>query len=71
MDLEKLIAEMKEQGATDEQIIEALVKMKDEGKISEEELEHEKGLLHAGEDIEDDELAEKKKAEELFGMKLI
>lgn len=71
MDLEKLIADMREQGADDKQILEALGKMAEEGKISPEELEHAKGLLHAGEDIYEDEEEDKKKAGELFGLKLM
>ena len=70
MDLEKLIAEMREKGADDNQILEALGKMVEEGKISEEELEHAKGLLHAGEDIEEDEEEERKRASKLFGLEL-
>lgn len=70
MDLEKLIAEMREKGADDNQILEALGKMVEEGKISEEELEHAKGLLHAGEDIEEDEEKERKRASKLFGLEL-
>lgn len=71
MDLEKLIAEMREQGADDDQILQSLAKMVEEGKISEEEYAHAKGLLHAGEDIEEDEDEDKKKASELFGLKLM
>ena len=68
--IEKLIADMREQGANDDQILEALEKMKDEGKISEEDLAHAKGLLHAGKDIEEDEEKERAEASRLFGLKL-
>ena len=37
--VEKLIAEMREQGADDTEIIEALQKMADEGKITPEDFE--------------------------------
>lgn len=69
--VEKLIAEMREQGADDNQILEALSQMVQEGKITEEDFEHAKGLLSAGKDIAEDEAKEKEKAEELFGMKLL
>lgn len=42
-----------------------------EGKITPEDLEHAKGLLHAGEEIENDEDKEKEEASRLFGMKLL
>ena len=71
MDLEKLIADMREQGADDDQILKSLEEMVQEGKISAEEYEHAKGLLHAGEDIYEDEEKEKAKASELFGLKLV
>lgn len=69
--VEKLIAEMREQGADDKQILEALSKMAEEGKISPEDLEHAKGLLHAGEDIYEDEKKEKEEASKVFGLELI
>lgn len=69
--VEKLIAEMREQGADDKQILEALSKMAEEGKISPEDLEHAKGLLHAGEDIYEDEEKEKAEASKVFGLELI
>lgn len=80
MELEKLIADMREQGANDEQILEALKKMADEGKITPEDFEKAKEILmgdkegFAKKDAEDGEAdAEKEKAEasRLFGMKLI
>lgn len=69
--VEKLIADMREKGADDNQILEALTKMADEGQITPEDLEHAKGLLHAGEDIYKDEAKEKEEASKLFGMKLM
>lgn len=69
--VEKLIAEMREQGADDTQILEALQKMAEEGKITPEDLEHAKGLLHAGEEIEDDEAKEREEASKVFGINLI
>lgn len=75
MDLEKLIAELKARGLRDEEVLAELVKLKDEGKLTEEELEHAKGLLHANEDIgEDEEKQEEKEreeAEKYFGLKFI
>ena len=69
--IEEIIAKMREDGADDKQILEALEQMAKEGKITPEDLEHAKGLLHAFDDIEDDkhEDEEKKKAQELFGLK--
>lgn len=69
--VEKLIADMREKGADDNQILEALNQMAQEGKITPEDLEHAKGLLHAGEEIHDDEAKEKEEASRLFGMKLL
>ena len=42
--VEKLIAEMREQGADDTQILEALQKMADEGKITPEDFENAKNV---------------------------
>lgn len=67
--VEKLIAEMREQGADDTQILEALQKMADEGKITPEDFENAKRLLHG--EVEYDANAEKEEASKLFGMKLI
>ena len=69
--VEKLIAEMREKGADDNQIYEALEHMAYEGKSTPEDFEHAKGLLHAGEEIENDEDKEKEEASRLFGMKLL
>lgn len=76
MELEKIISDMREQGANDEQILEALKKMADEGKISPEDFEKAKEILMGdaeGFSKEDNVDAEKEKAEasRLFGMKLI
>lgn len=75
MELEKIIRDMREQGADDEQILQSLQKMVEEGKLAPEDFEKAKEILmgdkegYADRDI--DEQAEKKEAEKLFGMKLI
>ena len=77
MELEKIIADMREQGANDEQILEALKKMADEGKIAPEDFEKAKEILmgdkegFAKKDGEADAEKEKAEASRLFGMKLI
>lgn len=76
MELEKIISDMRSQGADDEQILKALEQMANEGKITPEDFEKAKEVLmgdaegFAKEDA-NKEAEEKKKAEELFGMKLI
>lgn len=76
MKLEKIISDMRSQGADDEQILKALEQMANEGKITPEDFEKAKEILmgdaegFAQEDA-NKEAEEKKKAEELFGMKLI
>ena len=67
--IEEIIAKMREEGADDKQILEALEQMLQEGKITPEDLEHAKGLLHAFDDVEKDKQEEKAKAEDLFGLK--
>lgn len=67
--VEKIIAELREQGADDTQILESLQKMADEGKITPEEFEEAKKLLHG--EVEYDANAEKEEASRLFGMKLM
>lgn len=67
--VEKIIAELREQGADDTQILESLQKMADEGKITPEEFEEAKKLLHG--EVEYDANAEKEEASKLFGMKLM
>ena len=69
MELEKIIAEMREQGADDEQILKSLEQMAQEGKITPEDFEKAKEVLMANKEADAEE--EKAKAEELFGMKLI
>ncbi len=76
MELEKIISDMRSQGADDEQILKALEQMANEGKITPEDFEKAKEILmgdaegFAKED-ENKEAEEKAKAEQLFGMKLI
>lgn len=67
--VEKIIAELREQGADDTQILESLQKMAEEGKITPEEFEEAKKLLHG--EVEYDANAEKEEASRLFGMKLM
>lgn len=67
--VDKIIAELREQGADDTQILESLQKMADEGKITPEEFEEAKKLLHG--EVEYDANAEKEEASRLFGMKLM
>ena len=45
MELEKIIADMREQGADDEQILKSLETMANEGKISPEDFEKAKEIL--------------------------
>ena len=67
--VEKIIAELREQGADDTQILESLQKMAEEGKITPEEFEEAKKLLHG--EVKYDANAEKEEASRLFGMKLM
>lgn len=67
--VDKIIAELREQGADDTQILESLQKMADEGKITPDEFEEAKKLLHG--EVEYDANAEKEEASRLFGMKLM
>ncbi len=67
--VEKIIAELREQGADDTQILESLQKMAEEGKITPDEFEEAKKLLHG--EVEYDANAEKEEASRLFGMKLM
>lgn len=67
--VDKIIAELREQGADDTQILESLQKMAEEGKITPEEFEEAKKLLHG--EVEYDANAEKEEASRLFGMKLM
>lgn len=68
MELEKVIEEMKAQGADIEQILKSLSQMVEEEKLTPEDLEKAKKLLGVEEPNEE---KEKAKAEELFGIKLI
>lgn len=67
--VDKIIAELREQGADDTQILESLQKMAEEGKITPDEFEEAKKLLHG--EVEYDANAEKEEASRLFGMKLM
>ena len=58
--VEQIIKDMREQGADDTQILEALQKMAEEGKITPEDLEQAKKLLHG--EVEYDADVEKKEA---------
>lgn len=60
--MEKLIEELRNRGLKDEEIIPALEKLAQEGKLSPEELEEAKKLL---------EESEEQEAEKMFGMKFI
>ena len=62
MELETLIADLKEQGLENEQILEALAKMVEEGKLAEEDLAKAKEMLEA---------EEKEQAGKLFGLELM
>jgi uncharacterized protein YqgQ len=62
MDLEKLVAELKEKGYETEQILAELGKLVEEGQLSAEDLRKAKQLL---------ETQEKEQAGELFGLNLI
>lgn len=68
MDLESMIAEMREQGATDEQILTSLEQMAQEGKIAPDDLERAKQLLG---DNPSPEADEKEEASRLFGLNLM
>lgn len=68
MEIEKLIEEFKTQGLEPEQIIEALEKMCEEGKLSPEDLEKAKQLLVV--DPVEVEKKEKEQAGQLFGLDL-
>lgn len=67
--VEQIIKDMREQGADDTQILEALQKMAEEGKITPEDFEQAKKLLHG--EVKYDEEAEKKEASRLFGLDLM
>lgn len=60
--MEKLIEELRDRGLKDEEIIPALEKLAQEGKLSPEELEEAKKLLEENEEQE---------AEKLFGLKFV
>lgn len=62
MELEKIITDLKEQGLEEEQILEALQKMVEEGKLAEEDLQKAKEILMK---------QEKTDAGKLFGLELI
>lgn len=68
MEIEKLIEEFKAQGLEPEQIVEALEKMCEEGKLSPEDLEKAKQLLVV--DPVEAEKKEKEQAGQLFGLDL-
>lgn len=68
MEIEKLIEEFKTQGLEPEQIVEALEKMCEEGKLSPEDLEKAKQLLVV--DPVEVEKKEKEQAGQLFGLDL-
>lgn len=67
--VEQVIKDMREQGADDTQILEALQKMAEEGKITPEDFEQAKKLLHG--EVEYDADVEKKEASRLFGLDLM
>ncbi len=67
--VEQIIKDMREQGADDTQILEALQKMAEEGKITPEDFEQAKKLLHG--EVEYDADVEKKEASKLFGLDLM
>lgn len=76
MELEKIIRDMREQGADDEQILKSLEQMANEGKLSPEDFEKAKEILMGdkegfAEQDKTDAEKEKAQAEKLFGMKLI
>ena len=73
MELEKVIQDMQAQGASNEQILQSLSQMVQEGKLTPEDLEKAKQLLGQGEAQSQpvDEEAEKAEASKLFGMKLM
>lgn len=62
MDLEKVVEELRGKGLEDEEILQALEQMVQEGKLSPEDLEHAKNLLQEN---------ERKDAERLFGLEFI
>lgn len=71
MELEKLIQEMQSQGTSNEQILQSLEQMVQEGKITAEDFERAKQLLQPQPQEQTNEEEEKANASKLFGMKLI
>jgi len=63
IDVVELVKGLKEKGLQDEEIKQELIKLKEEGKVAEEELQQAFALLE-GKDERDE-------AEDLFGMKMI
>ena len=71
MNIENLIAQLKEQGLSEEQILPSLEEMVKEGSLTPEELEQAKMLLQqAQQPVVDSEEAERKQASEMFGVQL-
>lgn len=72
MNIQQLIDDLKQQGLENEQILQSLEQMVQEGKIQPEDLEQAKQLLMGGEQPpQDDPAKEKEEAGKLFGLNLI
>lgn len=71
MDLQKNVEDLRSQGLTDEQILQAFEKMLSEEKITSEDLEKVKQLLSKTDENSLSENDEKAEASKLFGLKLI
>lgn len=67
-DVAKIIEELKSQNFTDEQIMAALEKAVQEGKLSPEDLEKAKQILANG---ANNDAQEEQEAEKMFGMKFV